>query len=1606
MSRIRLSNWLFAAVILLVCTHGFAQVTISTAIESGNPAQAGDIIEVGVHISANTTSPSTAPGNFAIRVRWISTSLTYIGADAGELGALVSGGVEADFLSRWMDITAAGNAANANLTPRLMTLRFQVNAPTYDFPYSLIIEEDPDAAQAVLADDLATAIAADFDYSATDGLGEPAPLTGNVTISTVIESGDPSQPGDILEVGVIVTGNTTNPPTAPGNFAVRVTWISTSLTYIGADAGDLGDLRPGLVEGDFLSRWMDITSDGNGANANLLPRLMTLRFQVNAPTYDFPYSIIVEEDPGTPLTVLAADLATPIPALFDFSATSGIGEPAPLTGDVTISTTLDSGNPSQPGDILEVGVIISNNTTIPPTAPGNFAIRVTWISTSLTYIGADAGELGDLHPGPVEAHAGVDRFMDITSDGNGANANLFPRLMTLRFQVNAPTYDFPYSIIIGPDPGTPLTVLAADLVTPIPALFDFSATSGIGEPDPLTGNVTIATTLDSGNPAQAGSILEVGVIISNNTTIPPTAPGNFAIRVKWNSTSLTYIGADAGELGDLRPGDVEADFLNRILDITSDGNGANANLLPRLMTLRFQVNSPTFDAPYSIIIEPDPDTPLTVLAADLVTPIPALFDYSATTAIGEPGILTGDVTIATIIDSGNPSQPGDILEVGVIISNNTTIPPTAPGNFAVRVKWVSTSLTYIGAVAGELGDLHPGPVEAHAGVDRFMDVTSDGNGANANLLPRLMTLRFQVNAPTYDFPYSIIIEPDPDTPLTILAADLVTQIPALFDFSATTGMGEPDPLTGNVTIATTLDSGNPSQPGAMLDVGVIISNNTTIPPTAPGNFAIRVKWNSTSLTYIGADAGELGDLRPGDIEADFLNRSIDITSDGNGSNANLLPRLMTLHFQVNTPTYDFPYSIIIEPDPDTPLTVLASDLVTPIPALFDFSATTGIGEPGAITGSVTIATGITSGEPCIPGEIIEVQVAATENTIDPPHAPGNFAIQVGFNEDSVTFAGADEGELGGLRVGDIQGASPDKTVVITSDGNASNINPTPVFMTLRFQVNSPTFSAPYNITIAPDPASPNPLLAADLVTILPAIYEWSETQDLCGVMPVIHALGVVSEFGAPDPAVGTHLYTSGTLVTASVPDPFVVIEPGIRKHCVGFEGLGAVPVSGAVTSVTFVIDEPSTITWQWETQYLLEAAVTPPGGGSVTLDGAAVLSAWYDEGVVAEALAIPETDYEFSEWTGDIASTNNPAQIPMDSPKSIIANFTPSDPYPKDWDFEDGAQGWRFSGKIGDFSELFPEDINGVLSLTCFNNVDSFGFWYSPDDAVEDIADDQMLYRASFVIAADQEKAVTPSFRVRWNALNQKQGNALQIISNDEGDAMPGETPKQYDLFFRPQHEATAPENNTGTLAFDMINFNENDATTATVTLEYVELNRANVNTLTSPVLAAAWYFDDDENGWTDSSPFDIGSFTHPDFTWEEGALKTVSVDNNTFGFWSSPYLGMQNDVMYVIRVKAGVDVVVEEGKDEWPTMRVRVFDSQNQVNGMSHIPVWTKFEKPAETGELTYKDYYTYFVNQGGAGDQMRIEIDLVNLGDNSPDVSILQIDEVEITTVAVPGF
>ncbi len=70
---------------------------------------------------------------------------------------------------------------------------------------------------------------------------------------------------------------------------------------------------------------------------------------------------------------------------------------------------------------------------------------------------------------------------------------------------------------------------------------------------------------------------------------------------------------------------------------------------------------------------------------------------------------------------------------------------------------------------------------------------------------------------------------------------------------------------------------------------------------------------------------------------------------------------------------------------------------------------------------------------------------------------------------------------------------------------------------------------------------------------------------------------VISDYGTPVPAVGRHYYASGSTVEGYVN----FIDDDAHRYCTGFTGTGNLASGGSDTTFSFVITQPSSITWQW-----------------------------------------------------------------------------------------------------------------------------------------------------------------------------------------------------------------------------------------------------------------------------------------------------------------------------------------------------------------------------------------------------------------------------------------
>ncbi len=153
-----------------------------------------------------------------------------------------------------------------------------------------------------------------------------------------------------------------------------------------------------------------------------------------------------------------------------------------------------------------------------------------------------------------------------------------------------------------------------------------------------------------------------------------------------------------------------------------------------------------------------------------------------------------------------------------------------------------------------------------------------------------------------------------------------------------------------------------------------------------------------------------------------------------------------------------------------------------------------------------------------------------------------------------------------------------------------------------------------------------------------------------------YSLTVISAYDSPSPSSG--LFGGGTSITESVTSP-VSGGTGVQYVCTGWSGTGSIPASGATSSVTFVIDANSTITWNWKTQYYLTV--------TSAYDSPTPSSGWFDSGTnITESVTTPtsgisKTQYVCTGWSGSgsvpASGTGSSVTFTINSGSSVAWNW-------------------------------------------------------------------------------------------------------------------------------------------------------------------------------------------------------------------------------------------------------------------------------------------------------------------------------------------------------------
>ena len=146
--------------------------------------------------------------------------------------------------------------------------------------------------------------------------------------------------------------------------------------------------------------------------------------------------------------------------------------------------------------------------------------------------------------------------------------------------------------------------------------------------------------------------------------------------------------------------------------------------------------------------------------------------------------------------------------------------------------------------------------------------------------------------------------------------------------------------------------------------------------------------------------------------------------------------------------------------------------------------------------------------------------------------------------------------------------------------------------------------------------------------------------------------GLPAEHDTPTPyAYGTNLVRAGAIITNTVTSPADEAD-GTRYICSGWMGTGSVPPSGDLPEIAFAFLEPSTLTWLWDTEYLLSWSAV-----NGRIEG--LTSGWKGPGMIFDLVPYASAGYVFAGWEVDgLAAGAAPVlSVTSDAPHSIEAFF-------------------------------------------------------------------------------------------------------------------------------------------------------------------------------------------------------------------------------------------------------------------------------------------------------------------------------------------------------------
>jgi hypothetical protein len=334
--------------------------------------------------------------------------------------------------------------------------------------------------------------------------------------------------------------------------------------------------------------------------------------------------------------------------------------------------------------------------------------------------------------------------------------------------------------------------------------------------------------------------------------------------------------------------------------------------------------------------------------------------------------------------------------------------------------------------------------------------------------------------------------------------------------------------------------------------------------------------------------------------------------------------------------------------------------------------------------------------------------------------------------------------------------------------------------------------------------------------------------------------------------------------------------------------------------------------------------------------------------------------------------------------------------------FDSGQERWDTGGASFVFTDPNTSSTSGRLGLQSTTNTNTFGFWTSLNELYWQA--NNTLYRAQCTVSTDiTDPTKVPKLRLRFNTQNNQLSSLLGVESNSSAASAPTPSGQTYTLYFCPHNSGISTLVPTMSLAFDMLNFNPDDAATGSLELDNVTISRLDLASLPgfTSIPGAAATFDSGTDGW--------GFFSVPVAFSEpttgnsgNGSLRLQAVTNtNTFGGWQSPTIALESSMAYRARFRVSSDLA---NPAQVPGFRMRLNTNNLEMSTMLTVNSTGQGEASPTT---TPKDYWVYFAPPASAvAGGMIAAIDIMNFDPADSATGTIQLEDFSIEKASLPLF